>query len=73
MKDNNKKFSPLSMETKLIIQNQLNTMLDEVIDSVYIHQCEQDTPNSPEFWSDNEKMLSVANEYIIAVLNGEEG
>jgi len=66
-------FKLLNDETKSIIQNQMNTMLDNVADSVYTTQCEQDSPNSPDFWRENEELLNIANEYIHAVLNSEEG
>ncbi len=68
-----KQFKILSAETKQIIQDRLDKMLDDVFNSIYIAQCEQDSPNGPEFWSDNEELLLIANEYIIAVLDGEEG
>ena len=68
-----KRFRQLSNETKQIIQNQLNTLLDDIVESVYIHSCENDSPNGMDFWDENEKELLIANEYILAVLNGDEG
>ena len=65
-------FKLLSNEIKSIIQNQMNTMLDNVIDSVYTAQCEYDSSNSPDFWRENEELLDIANEYIHAILNDKE-
>ena len=69
--DQQKRFRLLSHETRDIIQKSIDTLTSEVMESVYAQLCEEDSPNSPDFWNNQENMLELANEYIIATLEGE--
>jgi len=70
--DQQKRFKLLSIETKSIIKSAVEKLTTDVVESTYLAQCEVSHPNNDvDFWEDNESLLVIAQEYIIATLEGE--
>ena len=65
------KYKQLTKETKAVIKVGLDILLDQITETVYQGQLETDCLNSNGFWERNEEILEIANEYIIAYLEGE--
>ncbi len=70
-KNQQNRFKLLSAETKDIIEKKIDELTDKIIDSIYQQQCEIDSPNSLDFWNNNELLATIAQEYMIATANGE--
>ncbi len=60
----------MTLETKNIIENQVDKLLDEIAESTYIGLCETMSPNDIEFSSTYQELLDEAQYYIIQTIQG---
>ena len=66
-----KRFNTLDNATKALIRTSIDKLADDIVESIYTAQCEQDSPNGQGFWKECEDIGDVAQEYMIAVAKGE--
>ena len=61
----------MTVETKSIIDTEIDKMASKVVESVYLGLVETLSPNDPSFWDEHDKLCKEAQDYIVEVLNEE--
>jgi len=63
--DKQKRFRQIDEATKALIRTSLDKLANDVSESIYITQCELDSPNSMDFGQRVEEIGEIVQEFII--------